>query len=641
MLGSKNFMRENCYHAKMFCLAEKKVRTNKFKLFLLVLILFASLSGLISLNNSLTYINLTSLKASLLEIPSEVSFSLNSPEKKEITWDDAVECSDHGFNGTLLLTKKYGKNNLTPQYDANKGPSTWLYPDLLSAGLSMYKITHRQEYMDYARRAADSLAQLMLNDKNIIRMYSRDRGASELKPTSLNYYLLPTVADLAIYDPSYRPLAQRIADGIIDYGISKSNIPYGALYPSGKPADISNGLPSNQGDKGTIALTVIGLLRTYEATGNSTFLNKSHDILISVWNNKRTRYDLVPTEFNSDSLSTINSDTQMYATGELLRALVYYYYITHDPEIKDIISRYSTAACKLYWGRTSCGSGYFMYKVDVDKGRRSGDLLETNWHKLDMSLLYAGEITNQDFKPQVYEDMNTYWLGKGLVYVNHLFRHGTKPDGSPAKNAQSLIYASLRTSVYIMLRMLDEGAFQPSNQTWNEKVWDHVQALRSCHWQEFGYHSDVDVSTLKPDSEYYGLGIEPACGEFASLVTLIFRTTPNVKMAWETFPKGDFVREPFSVLYSDGDPGFMSGAFMDYAYRVVAFKDIISQGPGKLYCTQEITEVRMDGLPYSDWQDRCVNLTDGKHEYAIVFYGGSYISPQFPKATMAPPSWQK
>jgi hypothetical protein len=74
----------------------------------------------------------------------------------------------------------------------------------------MYKITHNQTYLAYARAAADSLKEYMLNDKGIIRNYSHKMGASDSDPTDLNFYLLPAISDLAIYDPSYKPLAEKV-----------------------------------------------------------------------------------------------------------------------------------------------------------------------------------------------------------------------------------------------------------------------------------------------------------------------------------------------------------------------------------------------------------------------------------------------
>jgi hypothetical protein len=552
---------------------------------------------------------------------------LNSTEMKVITWDYAYRYGKHGVNGAFLLTQLFGKHNLTPTYDAKTGPSDWLYPTLLHDALSMYKITQDKKYLDYARGSADSIKIYMLNEKDIIRMYSYRNGTSDTEPTNLNFYVLPSIAELALYDPSYRPLAERVADGIINYGISKSNIPYRKIYPQGTAADTVNGLPSNGY---TISITVTGLLRTYEATGDERFLNKSHDILLSIWNNKRSVHNLIPRMFDAVTLKTVYNDTQLYSTGELLRQYIYYYYLTKDSYIKDIISVYSAAAYDAYWARTPSGQGYFVYRVDVETGKPSNNLLEANWHKLDMSLIYAGEITGRNYKDRVNEDMNTFWLGKGLVYRNYLFRHGTKPDGRPAKNTQSLIYASLRTAIYVMLRMLNEENISPSNEFWNKKVWNHANFLRLYHFQQYGYHSDVDVETLKPDANYEGLQIGPACGEFASLVTLIFRTTPNVKMAWETFPSGNLILEPFPESYSADNIGFMRDVFMDYAHKEIAFKNIISEGRGKIYCSQKIIQVKRDGQTYTDWDKNTLNVSDGKHEYIFIFEGGNFTPPKYP-----------
>jgi hypothetical protein len=560
---------------------------------------------------------------------SRIVDPIDSSGRKEITWDYAVESAEHGFNGTLYLTKKYGKYNLTPSYDAAKGASDSLGPALIQDSLSMYKITHNQTYLAYARSAADSLKEHMLNDKGIIRNYSRKTGASDSDPTDSNFYLLPAVADLAIYDPSYKPLAEKVAYGIVRYGLSDKDIPYGIIYPNGTVADTKTGLPSNGGRQGTVSITIMGLLRTYQATENPVFLNKSRDILLSLWDNMRTKYDLIPTTFDSVSFRTINSNTQLYATGELLKAYVYYYYLTHDPLIENIIADYSSATYDSYWSKAKGDQGYFVYRVNVDKGRPSIiSLLETNWHKLDMSLIYAGEVTGQNYTNRVYQDMDTFWLGSGLIYRNHLFRHGTKPDGSPAYNTQSLVDASLRTSIYVMLRMLNQGAFSPSDAVWNDKVYEHVNATRFHHYHPYGYHTDVDVETFQPDQKYYGLTVISACDEFASLVTLLFKTTPNVRMAWEIFPQGDCTLEPFSTSHSD-DVALMKDVFLDYSHREIAFRKITSKGEGRIYCTQNLSEVVLDRKAYHDWNGNAVNIPGGSYECVFVFEGGSYTPPMY------------
>lgn len=565
----------------------------------------------------------------LKNISLNKAVSLDSPQRKEIPWDYAYECAEHGFNGAIDLTKAYGKYNLTPYYDAKKGPSDWLYPALLPASLSMYKITRDKIYLDCARSTALGIERCMLNDKGIITMYSRKNGPSNTQPTNFNNYLLPSIAELAIYDPSFSPLAEKVAGGIINFGLSPKDLPYGSIYPSGIPAELDNGIPSNGGNEGSVSITIIGLLRTYEATGNTTYLKKGRDILVSLWHNERTKQDLIPTIFDSTKSEIVRNDTQLYATGELLRAYIYYYYLTHDQNIKDIISAYSSAAYSDYWRKTADGQGYFVYRVNVKTGKPASWILETNWHKLDMSLIYAGEIIGRNYTDRAYQDMNTFWLVGGLSYKNHLFRHGTNFNGSPAVNRQSLIYASMRTAIYMMLRMLNNGAFKPSDSEWNDKVWDHVNATRCYHYYKYGYYSAVSVETLKPDPKYYGLPIEPACGEFASLVTLMFHTTPNIKMVWESFPFGDYVLEPFPVSYYADDIGFMRGVFMDRSHKEIAFKNIISKGEGKIYCVQPIDEVIMDGLKYTKWHDDAINATPGNHEYIIIFKGGSYISPKY------------
>ena len=82
---------------------------------------------------------------------SRIVDPIDSLGRKEITWDYAVESAEHGFNGTLLLTEKYGRYNLTPSFDAKMGPSDSLEPFLLQDSLSMYKITHNQTYLEHGK----------------------------------------------------------------------------------------------------------------------------------------------------------------------------------------------------------------------------------------------------------------------------------------------------------------------------------------------------------------------------------------------------------------------------------------------------------------------------------------------------------
>jgi len=40
---------------------------------------------------------------------SRMADPIDSSGRKEITWDYAVGSAEHGFNGTLFLTEKYGR----------------------------------------------------------------------------------------------------------------------------------------------------------------------------------------------------------------------------------------------------------------------------------------------------------------------------------------------------------------------------------------------------------------------------------------------------------------------------------------------------------------------------------------------------
>ena len=77
-----------------------------------------------------------------------------------------------------------GANNriVDPIGSSGRKEITWDYDSLY-----MYKITHNQTYLAYARAAADSLKEYMLNDKGLIRNYSRKAGASDSDPRTQTF----------------------------------------------------------------------------------------------------------------------------------------------------------------------------------------------------------------------------------------------------------------------------------------------------------------------------------------------------------------------------------------------------------------------------------------------------------------------
>ena len=44
-----------------------------------------------------------------VDATSRMANPIDSSGRKEITWDYAVGSAEHGFNGTLFLTEKYGR----------------------------------------------------------------------------------------------------------------------------------------------------------------------------------------------------------------------------------------------------------------------------------------------------------------------------------------------------------------------------------------------------------------------------------------------------------------------------------------------------------------------------------------------------
>ena len=555
--------------------------------------------------------------------------------RKYTTWNQTYQWTKHAYDDALYLAQVYGQYNLTPMWMNDTGMSgTQLYPFLLPVSLSMYKITHNVTYLNRARGCADDIQNYMLNTTtNIIRVYNNDTGVNDSTQTMHNAVYLVYIADLAMYDSNYNGLAENVSKGIIDYFVSNVDATYNYVYPDGSTANTNCKLPSNGG---TLSIIIKGLLRTYEATGNTTIRDKAYDILTAVWTNTKTGVNLIPTIFNANNWNTVDDDAQQYASGELLGSYDYYYALTGNQTIKNIIDLYSSAIYQYYWDATDNGEGHFMYEVDVDTGAQNNNILEINWHKMEMPLWYSGEITDTDFSYRIGANENTSWLTDwggtidyGLAYVDTpgLFRHGTYANGNPYANHQSLLYATMRSSLYSMLRMQKQGMYDPTTAGWNTAIYDHCYLTQHYHNKTvYMYYGSMDTASPYPPASQ---ALYPLAGTFSSMITLLLNTTSNVNIQWENWSHM-YATEPFESSYESYDMGYMQNVTFDYDNRCITLDKVTSNGTGKINITSEkISQVTKNDIAYNDWYNSSntsgmINTTTGTHKYVIVLSGGSF-----------------
>jgi hypothetical protein len=156
--------------------------------------------------------------------------------KQELSWAQIVEDAQYGWNGLINLRDRYSPQgiDLVPDYNANTNEvSDTLGFGLLDASLWMYQITGDTAYLDQARLVADDVEAYMLNDKGIMCAYSRTSGQDCSAPTS-NRNAVTAVAKLALLDPYYIPLVEKLADAMIKYEINtNTDIFYQSIFPNG------------------------------------------------------------------------------------------------------------------------------------------------------------------------------------------------------------------------------------------------------------------------------------------------------------------------------------------------------------------------------------------------------------------------
>ena len=517
----------------------------------------------------------------------------------QITWERVVNDSKHAWNGLITIRDLYSPQDvdLTVEYNSHTGKkSANLRFWLLDASLWMYLITGDEEYLKQARKVADDIDMYLVNEKNLVHVYLVQQYPLE-SHQSTNKYVLESVSKLALIDPNYNYLVEKLADGMIRYEIEpNTNLIHTYVFPNGTVH--TNEMYFSYG--GDVAIK--GLLNAYEATSNETYLLQARNSITSYWDLRNKTTNLVPSWVFSDTKETKEDFMQQYAAGAYLKILLHYYYLTGDQVIYNIIEEYTDAIISYMWDGKR-----WDYRINTDGSIRS-EVVEGNFAKLDDALFLVYELDKEKFY-DAYEKAKLdydFSFQNDFVSTNSLIKHSVTDNGDDS---------AFESTIWFAFPIIQNTAMRLYHDTQDdlylEKLNEYYNSVIQHHKRELGYIDSIDPYTFQDHSSGYSLA-KLGTGIIANKIFSTIKPSPTVKIIWTTI--GDtYLDEPFIETFYDS--GWFNAVKFNYAKKEIRFEMIM--GEGTITFPEKIVSVTINDEAYTNFDENILQTISGTNSYTV------------------------
>lgn len=416
-------------------------------------------------------------------------------KRQNVLYQYIKELVDTLFKKYVAL-KRYMNNDTTlffPIYNDMSGRVEGLSIDSLSFFIYAFLVTGNYTYLTYAFRVANDIASL-INDNGILRVVDINGRPREDAPVMTNYFFPILFAWLSNYSPYYLHIAEVLTNAVIKYFISPFGLPYGSVYPSGKP-DYSAVVRIPFRTVGVIAT----LSKMYEFTKNETYLHYALNVTFAIFKylqDKKTGLLYDGYRFyvsNSSENIKIRFEThdvfqRVYSAGLLIANMIYLYRLSKNELLLNLLKRYVNSVYKYFWVNDSNGHLHWAYRV-YTSGKIYWDTIETNVFKLDYALLLYHLFIerNESIVSRIITDINTT-----IMYdsVNYIFKH------APSRE-EALIYGQFGSFSYLITLLKQLGYYDFSS--WFIK---HVYAVFNAFMKKYGIVSSILPEKYNETSSY-------------------------------------------------------------------------------------------------------------------------------------------
>lgn len=426
-------------------LARRKKVTILSAIFLVTLI---SLIHITRINHSIETLN---------NAINNLNDKLNDKNNVSLTYKDGINAVSLAYTGLKFITdKKTGvpigfldKNNVINQFNYKKSlsenSSVAKVADF-NMGLSTvsaYMGTGDKKFLKVAEATADLLEEV-LPENGIVPCYNfktRKNTYNNIIMTGSNGQatILEYISFLAKINPKYTKLMDKLAEGLINHGISKRNNLAWFQINSQSGYPVYSQQYGYESELGSQSVTCAeALLSAYETSpSKDEYKQKALDILKAIWKCRNRRTNLISEIYD---IKNNRRGSRLYPGknfryddmgGAYIRGLCMAYSITKDPNIEDIALQYIPALIEGTWD-TSINGGAFRYlsniygepkssSVEIMHGLFIATLLNAN------DTFYAG--TNSDIIQKCSLNAD-HTIVDGFAVKNGMAPHLINNDGN-------------------------------------------------------------------------------------------------------------------------------------------------------------------------------------------------------------------
>ena len=592
------------------------------------------------------FVSLAAMTTVVLNIRHTANIAVTDSEIKNrmLTYKEAEKSKDWIYEGLNVLTY----NGIPYMFYSNTGSlERFNYTNNLNdykkckkvvdfitglACISTYMGTGDDRYLNIAENTAKLLDKILpdngllpyysLDDKKIIDIHTISPG------TNGQASVIEYISYLAKIDKSFIPLLDRLANGLIKYGLNQqNNLAWFRINDvTGQP--VKDSVFGYESQLGSQSVSVAqALLFAYDVNKDKTeYRDKAISILNSIWNTRNKSTNLISEVYDvrNNRVGEILYPYQYFRYddmgGAYIRGLTLAYQLTNDKHINNIAKLYINAVLNGTWD-TQINGGAFRYvssvegkpimqTVEIMHGLFLGTLLEAN------DIFYNGQ--NTDILNKCIINAN-HTIIDDFDVKNHMIPHQLYKTGKYYKNDSDseLGYAVLQYPV---------GYGSLSNATGDNKYRDKDNTIIKVLVNRFKKGDNINspkgfVNILETQPPYnYEMDYSKPVWMVESLYLpsyLLFNSihpSKTVKINWYKGTNPGVFGLVCDMPYWDLDK-------VQFKNKILTLNEVNGKGDIDLIdMGYIINKVYVDGKLYNNHNLTIVHTLSGTHSYRIIFH---------------------
>ena len=510
----------------------------------------------------------------------------SGPEPQGL-WAEIVEVGETAWQ----LMQPYVENGMVPHIDERTGSvSRDGWPDTILL-VYLYLVTGEEQYLDIACQGLQYAADNLINENGVMMLYdfqTHRRSATETMPSGSYRDGLATYLAASCYilelRPAMKPYVKKLADAALKFQ-GPANLYAMELNPDGSFKD-----PTDSKWSRAIA---DWLLRIYQFTGDTRYLNSALKMIDSLWSYRKSN-NLIDERHNvitgEEAFHGIKASTYATFVSQLFHA----YRVTGNRKYYDWFQIAKQTLYDVFWK-----GDHWAYRASIDCWEMRGpSFIVDNWA---MGIYVQEGII--DIRKRIIQ-------GGELSSLNLIY-HASDGNGHPVYNSNDDTYAQMSS-----LQAAWGYSYLTGDDAGYVKAVELFRAYVKYHRKTHGFVQGVDANTggfYRNYPRLYEVHLSQALAACWHSVLLLLQPHDIVLDFGEGFPMPYRYGEPFEPPWISLDKFCVN---LKEHYIKITVRS--GQGTIEFQVDSNIVSCRKNGFSYTKFTNEVLNI-DGPGTYEVWF----------------------